>query len=240
MESKLLKIIKKIRSETPRFKLGDLKKKCDEYIETFTKKGSEVSARSSTEGNDADCYFDVFQLALESRFPRVIENALDGLATLIEDCHLRGSSGIPESLLQNAKYLNISSIVDELDEGYYPAPDAKQGRSLIDHIIMCISLCCEETDEGVQSQLLKTLLTAATSSYCDVQGNSLLLVIRCCFHIYLNTRNSTIKGNAKGTVDHDNNSRTTNNSILSPYFPYLSIPSYTNHHLILLWVLSLS
>jgi len=51
--------------------------------------------------------------------------------------------------------------------------------TLMDHVIEEIALtACEETDEGVQTQLLKILLTITTSTYCEVHGRSLLLAVR--------------------------------------------------------------
>ena len=46
------------------------------------------SAQKDNNNRSADDTFDVFQLALESRFPRVIDVALEGLNALIEGVYV--------------------------------------------------------------------------------------------------------------------------------------------------------
>ena len=58
------------------------------------KNNGKASKRSPGGDHKADDLFGVFQLAFESRYPRVIEVALDGLNDLIENGYLRGASTV--------------------------------------------------------------------------------------------------------------------------------------------------
>ena len=57
------------------------------------------------------------------------------------------------------------------------------------------------TDEAVQLQVLKGLLTIVTSSHIRVHENSLLLAVRTCYNIYLASRNLINQTTAKATLN---------------------------------------
>ena len=67
---------------------------------------------------------------------------------------------------------------------------------LIDHMILCVAHCCEETDEVVQMLILNTL-HILTSVYCKVNDISLILIMRVFMHIYLCSRNAVTRATAK-------------------------------------------
>lgn len=75
MEAYSLSVFKRIRAESPRLKCRDLKNAMDNYIEYLAKKeeGGKIDKANDV---SADKYFEGFQLAFESRFPRVMEIAL--------------------------------------------------------------------------------------------------------------------------------------------------------------------
>ena len=50
------------------------------------------------------------------------------------------------------------------------------------------------------SQIVKALLTAVTSSQCEVHEGSLLLAVRTCFHIHLITKNVVNRTTAKAAL----------------------------------------
>lgn len=58
----------------------------------------------------------------------------------------------------------------------------------------------EATDEGVQLQILKALLTAVTSTTCEVHEGTLLKAIRTCYNIYLTSKNLVNQTTAKATL----------------------------------------
>lgn len=70
----------------------------------------------------------------------------------------------------------------------------------MDLVIETISKCSDEYDDNVQLQVIKALLTAVTSVYCEVHEASLLLAIRSCFHIHLISKNQVNKTTAKAAL----------------------------------------
>lgn len=102
---------------------------------------------------NAEKYFLPFELACQSKTPRIVVTALDCLQKLIAYGHLTGS--IPDS--------------------------SSPGRFLIDRIVTTICNCFSgpQTDDGVELQIIKALLTVVTSQYVEVhEGN----VLQVCFH----------------------------------------------------------
>lgn len=51
-------------------------------------------------------------------------------------------------------------------------------------------------------QVIKVLLTAVTSSHCEVHEGNLLLAVRSCFHIHLISKNQVNKTTAKAALTH--------------------------------------
>lgn len=70
----------------------------------------------------------------------------------------------------------------------------------MDSLIQVVSECSDEYDEIVQLQVIKVLLTAVTSSHCEVHEGNLLLSVRSCFHIHLISRNQVNKTTAKAAL----------------------------------------
>ncbi|XP_077991507.1 brefeldin A-inhibited guanine nucleotide-exchange protein 1-like [Glandiceps talaboti] len=123
---------------------------------------------------EADKHFLPFELACQSKSPRIVNVALDCLQKLIAYGHLTGNS-----------------------------PDATApGKKLIDRIIETVCGCFvgTQTDEGVQLQIIKALLTAVTSTACEVHEGSLLQAVRTCYNIYLASKNLINQTTAKATL----------------------------------------
>ena len=49
-------------------------------------------------------------------------------------------------------------------------------------------------------KVMKALLTAVTSTHCEVHEGSLLLAVRACFHIHLISKNQVNKTTAKAAL----------------------------------------
>lgn len=99
---------------------------------------------------NAEKYFLPFELACQSKTPRIVVTALDCLQKLIAYGHLTGN--IPDS--------------------------SNPGKFLIDRIVATICNCFmgPQTDEGVQLQIIKALLTVITSQYVEVHEGTVLQV----------------------------------------------------------------
>ena len=79
----------------------------------------------------------------------------------------------------------------------------KTGTTLFDdHLTSTVANCFTgpSTDEGVQVQVLKALLSIVTSGHIRVHENSLLLAVRTCYNIYLASRNLNYQATAKATL----------------------------------------
>ncbi|XP_060133747.1 brefeldin A-inhibited guanine nucleotide-exchange protein 1 isoform X3 [Zootoca vivipara] len=130
--------------------------------------------KSKTSFIEADKYFLPFELACQSKCPRIVSTSLDCLQKLIAYGHLTGS-----------------------------APDSTApGKKLIDRIIETICGCFQgpQTDEGVQLQIIKALLTAVTSQHIEIHEGTVLQAVRTCYNIYLASKNLINQTTAKATL----------------------------------------
>lgn len=124
---------------------------------------------------DIERSFYVLKLACQSRSSRIVIIALDCIQKLVAYGYLRGTRLDPD---EQTKGLLIDTIVESVCNCFHgPA-----------------------TDNGVQLQIIKALLTLVTSPYCQVHESSLLLAIQTCFDIYLSSRNITNQNTAKATL----------------------------------------
>ena len=89
------------------------------------------------------------------------------------------------------------SAVDAADEA---SDSHMQPRIMMDSIIETVSRCADENDDDVHLQVIKVLLTAVTSPYCEVHEASLLLAVRTCFHIHMISRNQSNKTSVKAAL----------------------------------------
>lgn len=128
---------------------------------------------------DAEKHFLPFELSCKSKSTKIVITALDCIQKLTAYGHIKGNCLDPRS----------------------------QGKLLIDTIVDTVCDCYNydevygttTTDEGIQLQIMKALLTLATSQ-CELHGKSLLKVIRTCFNIYLGSKNPVNRTTAKATL----------------------------------------
>lgn len=122
----------------------------------------------------AEKYFLPFELACQSKSPRIVVTALDCLQKLIAYGHLTGN--VPDST-EPSKLL-IVRIVETIC-GCFTGP---------------------QTDEGVQLQIIKALLTVMTSQHVEVHEGTVLLTIRTVYNVYLASRNLVNQTTARATL----------------------------------------
>ena len=180
MEIFLLKTARRLRKEAPR-RCKELRQSCDEMIAILAEKEANNTINNDS---DADKHFSLFHMSCDSRHPRVMEIALDGIHYLIEHGYLRGHTPID----------------DNTNDGDNNVEKSSSKRILMDLLTETVSKCSDEYDDGVQLQVIKALLTAITSTHCEVHEASLLLAIRACFHIHLITKNQINKTTAKAAL----------------------------------------
>uniref|UniRef100_A0A8C4DGP6 ADP-ribosylation factor guanine nucleotide-exchange factor 1 (brefeldin A-inhibited) n=1 Tax=Dicentrarchus labrax TaxID=13489 RepID=A0A8C4DGP6_DICLA len=157
---------------------SQLRKACEVALEEIKEESEKLSTlppiKSKTNFIEADKYFLPFELACQSKCPRIVITSLDCLQKLIAYGHLTGS-----------------------------APDSTApGKKLIDRIIETICACFQgpQTDEGVQLQIIKALLTAVTSQHIEIHEGTVLQAVRTCYNIYLASKNLINQTTAKATL----------------------------------------
>uniref|UniRef100_A0A8C7SWA4 ARF guanine nucleotide exchange factor 1 n=1 Tax=Oncorhynchus mykiss TaxID=8022 RepID=A0A8C7SWA4_ONCMY len=167
---------------------SQLRKACEVALEEIKEESEKLSPppdsksdsstlppiKSKTSFVEADKYFLPFELACQSKCPRIVITSLDCLQKLIAYGHLTGS-----------------------------APDSTApGKKLIDRIIETICGCFQgpQTDEGVQLQIIKALLTAVTSQHIEIHEGTVLQAVRTCYNIYLASKNLINQTTAKATL----------------------------------------
>uniref|UniRef100_A0A6Q2XX89 SEC7 domain-containing protein n=1 Tax=Esox lucius TaxID=8010 RepID=A0A6Q2XX89_ESOLU len=157
---------------------SQLRKACEVALGKFFCDNSDCCAlppiKSKGTVIEADKYFLPFELACQSKCPRIVITSLDCLQKLIAYGHLTGN-----------------------------APDnTTPGKRLIDRIIETICGCFQgpQTDEGVQLQIIKALLTAVTSQHIEIHEGTVLQAVRTCYNIYLASKNLINQTTAKATL----------------------------------------
>uniref|UniRef100_A0A8C6VB29 ARF guanine nucleotide exchange factor 2 n=1 Tax=Naja naja TaxID=35670 RepID=A0A8C6VB29_NAJNA len=157
---------------------GQLRRACQVALDEIKAELEEQSQGSETipKANfiEADKYFLPFELACQSKSPRIVSTSLDCLQKLIAYGHITGN-----------------------------APDSgAPGKRLIDRIVETVCNCFQgpQTDEGVQLQIIKALLTAVTSPYIEIHEGTILQTVRTCYNIYLASKNLINQTTAKATL----------------------------------------
>uniref|UniRef100_A0A8C7PG97 ARF guanine nucleotide exchange factor 1 n=1 Tax=Oncorhynchus mykiss TaxID=8022 RepID=A0A8C7PG97_ONCMY len=153
---------------------SQLRKACEVALDSKSDSSTLPPIKSKTSFVEADKYFLPFELACQSKCPRIVITSLDCLQKLIAYGHLTGSG--PDS--------------------------AAPGKKLIDRIIETICGCFQgpQTDEGVQLQIIKALLTAVTSQHIEIHEGTVLQAVRTCYNIYLASKNLINQTTAKATL----------------------------------------
>ncbi|XP_030624567.1 brefeldin A-inhibited guanine nucleotide-exchange protein 2 [Chanos chanos] len=176
----LSRALEKILSdkEVKRSQHSQLRKACQVALDEIKnelekqKDGTVVPPRANY--IEADKYVLPFELACQSKSPRIVSTSLDCLQKLIAYGHITGN-----------------------------APDSgAPGKRLIDRLVETICNCFQgpQTDEGVQLQIIKALLTAVTSPHIEIHEGTILLTVRTCYNIYLASRNLINQTTAKATL----------------------------------------
>lgn len=162
---------------------SQLKKACEVALDELKKESNAKSEDQSSSALptpkqagfvEADKYFLPFELACQSKCFRIVNVALDCLQKLIAYGHLTGNS----------------------------ADSTTPGKRLIDRIVETICGCFHgpQTDEGVQLQIIKALLTVVTSNTVEIHEGTVLQTVRTCYNIYLASKNLVNQTTAKATL----------------------------------------
>ena len=161
---------------------------------------------------DMESLFKPFELACQSRSPRMVTASLDSIQKLVAYGHIRtvaaqgcpSPSGPPPAvspIKENAAAATAASP----EKSTTPIPPGSEigDRHFDDRVVSTVVNCFQgpQTDEGVQLQVLKALLTIVTAPGIRVHENSLLQAVRTCYNIYLASRNLINQTTAKATLN---------------------------------------
>ncbi|KAL2337445.1 hypothetical protein Fmac_011891 [Flemingia macrophylla] len=113
--------------------------------------------------------------AASSGVLKIADPAVDALQKLIAHGYLRGEA-------------------DPVPDG--AAPEAK----LLSNLIESVCKCHDFGDDAMELLVLKTLLSAVTSISLRIHGDSLLLIVRTCYDIYLVSKNVVNQITAKASL----------------------------------------
>ena len=114
---------------------------------------------SETEFVNADYYFEPFKLACKVKSTRIVSTSLDSIQKLVAYGHLRGDIADPNN------------------------PEQPLANTIVDTICECF--IGQQTEENVQLQIIKALLTCMTSPALEVHEGALLQTVRTVYNIYL-------------------------------------------------------
>ncbi|CAH8564731.1 unnamed protein product [Schistosoma turkestanicum] len=188
----LTRSIEKIANEreTRKSHNSGVKKACEEAL-VLLKEQPQVSSNNALSSTDessthlpplkSDCgillsdekLLRPFQLACTMKSPKIVSTAVDSLQKLIAYGH------IPNTAVCSSGKVRI-----------------------IEQVVTTICSCFQgvQTDDGIQLQILKALLTVITSPVVEIHEADILLVVRTCYNIFMATKNPINQATARATL----------------------------------------
>ena len=138
----------------------------------------------------ANAVFPIFQSAISTKRTQLVEVVMDCLQMLVAHRLIQGV---------------VTSIGTSLKSGTPSSSKSDQQRSSSHvsyqaQVIDMICSCEDIQDEGIELKILKSLLTAVTSSTFCIHGHGLLLAVRTSYNIYLMSRSPVNQTTAKATL----------------------------------------
>ncbi|GAB2271567.1 Brefeldin A-inhibited guanine nucleotide-exchange protein 2 [Dionaea muscipula] len=117
------------------------------------------------------------------------------LSPLINACS-SGNLKIADPALDCVQKLIALGYVRGEADSSDDSPEAK----LLSRVIESVCKCSELGDEGMELLVLKTLLSAVTSTSLRIHGDCLLLIVRTCYDVYLGSKNVVNQTTAKASL----------------------------------------
>lgn len=227
MEAQVLKSLAKLRKITTRShkEVRDVIDAATAAMTAVVEGKSRPAATTTTTGGGGlgggapEVPFEPFLLACLTRHAKLVAVALDCVEKFLAFGFLRGNGAIPDGirkrLVQKAAGSGAAAGggaaaragAGGASAGTSDGGDALDGAALheenwklIDCIVDVVCDCNDHPDETVQIQVLRVLLTAVTTTTCEVHEHSLLKAVRACYHIHLVSKSATNQTVAKATL----------------------------------------
>lgn len=224
METQVLKSLAKLRKITTRShkELRDVIDAATTAMTAVVEKKNKPDTSASAGGGGGiggvtEVPFEPFLLACLTRHAKLVAVALDCIEKFLAFGFLRGNGSIPEGIRKRLVQKSTgaggaagsngarSGGGDNTNDGLEGGSGAgsslnEENWKLIDCIVDVICDCNDHPDEAVQLQVLRVLLTAVTTTTCEVHEHSLLKAVRACYHIHLVSKSSINQNVAKTTL----------------------------------------
>ena len=155
-------------------------RKHKELKELCNKAAEQVKSDKSL---DANRYFPILKMVLETKNAKVVELGLYYVQKLISHGFMTGNCEDTCSYPEGP----------QITPTRYP-------RRMIDGIVESICNCVAERDDSVQLQVIKSLLTIVTSFNCEVHERTLLEAFKACYHIHITSKNLVNQTTAKASL----------------------------------------
>lgn len=117
------------------------------------------------------------------------------LSPLINACE-SGNLKISEPGLECIQRLVAHGYIRGEADSSGTAPEGK----LLARLVESVCKCTQMVDENMELLILKTLLSAVTSMTLRIHGDCLLLIVRTCYDIYLDSKNAVNQTTAKASL----------------------------------------
>ncbi|KAI3379400.1 hypothetical protein SNEBB_010468 [Seison nebaliae] len=184
------------RALTPKLK-SSCQKARDMLKERLKQTKLSQSSVEVVECEFVEIIFEPFELSCQSKHTKLIEIGLDCIQKLIMYGLVSGEVGIGNGGMDRRR----SSLRQRMELDGLELEDDKNDNLLR----RCIHVVCDafqgvQTDENVQLQIIKALLTLMTSRYCSVHDKYILMIVRTVFHIYLVVKSITYKKTSQGAL----------------------------------------
>ena len=170
--SKLLKTVDDKKRVGNDARANDLRQACEETLAALAReKAGPGGGQADAVAVETGQVFLPFILALETKNPVLVEEALDGLNEVIAHGMLR-------------------DVADPRDES----------KKLVDLLVSAVCDCGCMQDEKVQMHIVRVLQTALLSEPNYIHGASLLQSVRTCFNVHLGSSSPANQSAAKAAL----------------------------------------
>ncbi|EAR83565.3 Sec7 domain protein (macronuclear) [Tetrahymena thermophila SB210] len=163
--------------------LKHLPKKYKDFRELVQKTQEEVMNEKDKKAINGNKYFIIFSMAIGSHIPRLCQSCIHYIEKLIAYRFMDGNC--------------YDYTQDKLSIDGEKKAQIDPNRKLIDQIIDSICDCVNLKDENVHLQIIRSLLTIATSSICQVHGQNLEKIMRTLIVIHCTSKQPQIQDPSK-------------------------------------------
>jgi hypothetical protein len=137
-------------------------------------------------------------LHLPSKTTRACEAVFEAIYLLVTRRYVMGVAGL---VANDDSGENINNHTTNNDIGVEEANTAMASTSLLYRLLeSCATIAIDVTIDTVQTAVIKVLRAVATSPVCGIHNEAMLTALRAPFHVYLVSKSSAVRTNAKSAL----------------------------------------